>query len=189
MIFAGRKRGRLEHNHWMYDAFLFVLLIVKAIYIMSSLKNRRDPNDRNQYIMLLSKNLFSVLLCVLLLFLFHPLSKNPVLVWRDTKLFLFIFAVFSMFDVDWYTFTASMRDVLSADDAIDHIDQRLDRNAGSMGSGNYPDIHPTHLSTVIIVVLAIVFGVVHHGAGEYKAHHVLAILIVLSALAFGVWAV
>jgi len=188
MIFAGKRQGRLEHNHWVYDAFLFMLLIVKAIYVMSSLKNRRDPNDRNQYIMLLSKNLFSVLICVLLLFLFHPFSKNPVLVWRDTKLFLFVFGVLSMFDINWYTFTASMRDVLAADDAEEHINQRLDRNTARFGGDN-SHIHPTHISTVIVIVLAIAFGFMHHGAHGYSAHHILALLIVLAAIAFGVWAV
>ena len=138
--------------------------------------------------MLLAKNLFSVLICVLLLFLFHPFSKNPVLVWRDTKLFLFVFGVLSMFDIDWYTFTASMRDVLAADDSEEHINQRMNRNTARIGGDDY-HIHPTHLSTVVVIVLAIAFGVMHHGTHGYHAHHVLAVLIAMAAIASGVWAI
>ena len=78
--------------HW----YLYVLLIVKMLVLYFFLKKRWNPSPENEKKFALIDKLFMILLIFLIIYLFHPYTKNPVHVDRETKLFLFIFGIMSL---------------------------------------------------------------------------------------------
>jgi hypothetical protein len=78
--------------HW----YLYLLLIVKLTFFYFLLKKRRNPSPENEKKLSLIDTLFIVLLSILMIYLFHPFTKNPVCIDRETKLFLFTFAILTI---------------------------------------------------------------------------------------------
>jgi hypothetical protein len=78
--------------HW----YLYLLLIVKLTFFYFLLKEKRSPSPENEKKLSLIDTLFIVLLSILMIYLFHPFTKNPVCIDRETKLFLFTFAILTI---------------------------------------------------------------------------------------------
>jgi len=78
--------------HW----YLYVLFVVKLLVLYYFLLKRRNPSPEHEKKFALIDKLFMILLTILMIYLFHPYTKNPVYVDRETKLFLFIFGVMSL---------------------------------------------------------------------------------------------
>ena len=78
--------------HW----YLYVLLVVKLLVLYFFLKKRIDPSPEVEKRFESVDKLFMFLLTVLILYLFHPYTKNPVCIDRETKLFLFIFGIMTV---------------------------------------------------------------------------------------------
>ena len=213
MIFGLKKSSKLEVNHWAYDAFLFLLLLIKIVFVLSTLKNRVNANDRNQYIMILTKNMFTVGICLLLLYLFHPYTKNPALVWRDTKVFLFMFAILTLFEIDWNVFISPMSSVISDVDGKNNTSRTLSSSISSLESTmhgalcnrnsvytdpifNVPplrdfcsnsQIKSENIAAVLIILAVIIFGLIHKPTSGKNHYETTAILIILATIAFGIW--
>ena len=78
--------------HW----YLYVLFVVKLLVLYYFLQKRRNPSPEHEKKFALIDKLFMILLTILMIYLFHPYTKNPVYVDRETKLFLFIFGIMSL---------------------------------------------------------------------------------------------
>jgi hypothetical protein len=76
--------------HW----YLYVLFVVKLLVLYYFLQKRRNPEYEKKFALI--DKLFMILLTILMIYLFHPYTKNPVYIDRETKLFLFIFGVMSL---------------------------------------------------------------------------------------------
>jgi len=73
--------------------YLYVILFVKISFLLLFLKNKRKPTDESKERLKKVDAVFMLLLCALMIYLFHPGYKGPVCIDRETKLFLFTFAV------------------------------------------------------------------------------------------------
>lgn len=78
--------------HW----YLYVLFFVKLLVLYLFLKKRVDPTPESEKKFASVDKLFMILLAILILYLFHPYTMNPVCVDRETKLFLFIFGIMTL---------------------------------------------------------------------------------------------
>jgi uncharacterized protein YhhL (DUF1145 family) len=78
--------------HW----YLYVLFFVKLLVLYLFLKKRVDPTPESEKRFASVDKLFMILLAILILYLFHPYTKNPVCVDRETKLFLFVFGIMTL---------------------------------------------------------------------------------------------
>jgi len=78
--------------HW----YLYVLLFVKLTFLYFFLKEKRNPSSENKKKLSLIDTSFMILLSILMIYLFHPFTKNPVCIDRETKLFLFTFAILTI---------------------------------------------------------------------------------------------
>jgi len=78
--------------HW----YLYVLFFVKLLVLYLFLKKRIDPTTESEKRFASVDKLFMILLAILILYLFHPYTKNPVCVDRETKIFLFIFGIMTL---------------------------------------------------------------------------------------------
>jgi len=78
--------------HW----YLYVLFFVKVVVLYLFLKKRVDPTPESEKRFATMDKLFMFLLTLLILYLFHPYTTNPVCVDRETKLFLFLFGIMSL---------------------------------------------------------------------------------------------
>ena len=78
--------------HW----YLYVLLMVKLLVLYFFLKEKVNPSPENKNKLSLIDKVFYILLSLLMVYLFHPFTKNPICVDRETKLFLFIFAILTI---------------------------------------------------------------------------------------------
>jgi uncharacterized protein YhhL (DUF1145 family) len=79
-----------------YELFLFFLLIVKVTFVVTLLLNRVHPSALNTEIMHKSDDLFVLCMSGLMIYLFRPRNKNPVVIDYETKLFLFAFSVLQL---------------------------------------------------------------------------------------------
>jgi hypothetical protein len=213
MIFGKHKSAKMEVNHWMYDTFLFVTLIIKIVYVLSALKNRVDPNDRNQYIMILMQNIFTMLICFLMLYLFHPYSKHPTEIWRDTKIFLFMYAILTLFDIDWNIFLSPVSAVISDErreyntsrsmaqtrSKIETVAHGLVCNRDSVYSKPVVDVSPLRsfcshpqidsgtIAALIVVVIIFVLGAVHKRTHATDHYYSTAYFILAATIGFAFW--
>jgi hypothetical protein len=80
----------------IYEVCLYIIFIVKLSVIFLFIRNKFYPTDTSEYRLQLAQKTFNVLMSILLLYLFHPFSKNPVMVDIETKLFLSIFAILTL---------------------------------------------------------------------------------------------
>ena len=78
--------------HW----YLYVLFFVKLMVLYLFLKKRVDPTPESEKRFDSVDKLFMILLAILILYLFHPYTTNPVCVDRETKIFLFIFGIMTL---------------------------------------------------------------------------------------------
>ena len=78
--------------HW----YLYVLFFVKLLVIYFFLKKRVDPSPETEKRFSYTDKVFTFLLTLLILYLFHPYTNNPVCVDKETKLFLFIFGIMTL---------------------------------------------------------------------------------------------
>ena len=213
MIFGRHKNAKLEANHWVYDMFLFVTLIIKIVYVVTALKNRLDPNDRNQYIMILAQNLFTMLICFLMLYLFHPYSVHPTEIWRDTKIFLFMYAILTLFDIDWNLFFSPVSAVISDERRVYNTNRAMAQsrskvetamhglvcNKGSVYSSPVLDVAPLRafcsdpqigsgtVATLVVVVIILVLGAIHKRKSEARHYYATAYFILAATIAFAFW--
>ena len=211
MLF-GNKGSKTERKFGLYDVFLFVTLIVKIVYVLTALKNRTDPNDRNQYIMILTQNIFTVLICFLLLYLFHPYSKHPTEVWQETKMFLFMYAILTLFEMDWNVFLSPMTAVLSNEEGVSHITDTLGSSTSNMESvahkllcnkdGAYREprfdvpavrdfcshsqIESGTVATIIVVLMIIIFGFIHIRKPHGERYHGKIFFVFLATILFAI---
>jgi hypothetical protein len=78
--------------HW----YLYVLLSVKLIFVFLFFREKVNPSPEIKKRLSYIDNLFILLLNVLILYLFHPFTKNPVCVDKETKMFLFTFGFLTL---------------------------------------------------------------------------------------------
>jgi surface polysaccharide O-acyltransferase-like enzyme len=78
--------------HW----YLYVLFILKISIIFLFIKNKVDPSPETQKRLSYMDKLFTILLTILMIYIFHPYTKNPTMVDKETKLFLFTFAILTL---------------------------------------------------------------------------------------------
>ncbi len=81
----------------MYDYLLFLILAIKLTLLALFLKQKIAPSELTKHRMEILENSFITLMLLLMVLLFHPFSKNPVIIERETKLFLFTFAILTAF--------------------------------------------------------------------------------------------
>ena len=78
--------------HW----YLYVLLLIKLVFLYLFLKNKVVHSDETEKKLNQIDKLFMSLLSILMIYLFHPFTKNPICIDRETKLFLFTFGILSL---------------------------------------------------------------------------------------------
>ena len=74
------------------DWYLYVLLSIKILFLLLFLKNKLHSTPESKKRLELVEGIFMLLLCALMISLFRP-GKGNVCVEKETKLFLFMFAV------------------------------------------------------------------------------------------------
>jgi hypothetical protein len=211
MLF-GKKSSKRNENPGLYDFILFITLIVKIVYVITAIKNRIDPNDRSQYIMILARNVFTILICSLLLYLFHPYSKHPTEVWKETKMFFFLYAMLTLFEIDWNVFVSPMTAVLSSEDGVDNTISTFSENTSTIEStmhkmlcrkdGAYSEpkvdvgslrdfcshsqIDTKTVAAIIIVIMISIFGIIHIRRPHGGRLHSKILIIFLATIAFAV---
>ena len=82
-----------------YDGFLMLLLCIKLVFVGAVVKTRIAPSEATANVLHITHTLFNGLMACLLVYLFHPRSSNPVLVDRETKIFLFTFGILMVVDL------------------------------------------------------------------------------------------
>jgi hypothetical protein len=80
----------------IYEVCLYIIFIVKLIVLFLFIRNRFYPTDTSTHRLLLAQNTFTVLMSLLIIYLFHPFSQNPIMIDRETKLFLSVFAILTL---------------------------------------------------------------------------------------------
>jgi hypothetical protein len=78
--------------HW----YLYVLLSIKLLFVYFFIRDKFDPSPKIKKRLSYIDKLFLFLLNVLILYLFHPFTKNPVSIDRETKIFLFTFGILTL---------------------------------------------------------------------------------------------
>ena len=73
--------------------YLYVILFVKIVFLALFLKNKVHSTEESKERLKKVDALFMLLLCALMIYLFHPGYKGPVCINQETKLFLFTFAI------------------------------------------------------------------------------------------------
>lgn len=99
-----------KNPEW-FEIFLFLVLIIKLIFLFALLKTRigkkrgLPEKDLVYYENLegLTHKLFFILMSLLIVYLFRPhhLFPKPVIVDGETKTFLFIFAILIIVGIDY----------------------------------------------------------------------------------------
>lgn len=80
----------------LYEVYLYLLLLIKLIELYCIVWNRLNPSTQSADYLFRINRLFTVGMTLLMLFLFHPFTRNPVSIDRETKLFLFTFACITL---------------------------------------------------------------------------------------------
>jgi hypothetical protein len=81
-----------------YELYLYLLMGTKLVFVEAVVENRIRPSEASKKRITLSDNIFKVAMALLLVYLFHPYAPNTVTVDHETKLFLFTFALLTIFD-------------------------------------------------------------------------------------------
>ena len=80
----------------IYEVYLYILLLIKLFELCCIVWNRLNPSKQSAKYLYKTNRLFTVMVTLLMLYLFHPKSRNPVTIERETKLFLFTFACITL---------------------------------------------------------------------------------------------
>ena len=83
-------------NMTWYELYLYLLLLIKLIELYCIVWNRLKPSTRSAEYLFRINRVFTVCMTILMLYLFHPFTRNPVSIDRETKLFLFTFACITL---------------------------------------------------------------------------------------------
>lgn len=75
------------------DWYLYVILFVKIVFLTLFLKNKIHSTPESKKRLKQVDGIFMLLLCALMIYLFHPGYKGNVCIDQETKLFLFLFAI------------------------------------------------------------------------------------------------
>jgi cytochrome c biogenesis factor len=78
------------------EIYLNVIFCVKVYVLYFAIQNNLHPSETYAKKRDQAERWFNILMALLLLYLFHPMSKNPVFVNRETKIYMFIFAVLTL---------------------------------------------------------------------------------------------
>jgi len=80
----------------LYELYLYLIFVVKLSVLFFFIKNKFLPSDITEKHLLFTEDIFNALMSILIIYLFHPFSTNPIFIDRETKLFLFIFAILTL---------------------------------------------------------------------------------------------
>ncbi len=80
---------------WM-EIYLYLLLILKLSILYLWIKQRFKHDEKTAHSLSKCNMWFDTLVSLLMIYLFHPFSSNPVYIYRETKLFLFTFAFLTL---------------------------------------------------------------------------------------------
>ena len=78
------------------ELYLYLLLFIKLIIIYLWLKKKFEHDEKTAHTLSVFELIFDGLMAFLMIYLFHPYSPNPIYIDRETKLFLFTFAVLTL---------------------------------------------------------------------------------------------
>ena len=96
----GKKNKAIFVNKMFYDSYLFLLLAIKIVFIVSVIQNRLAPSPVIQERVQTFDNLFKVGVALLSMYLFAPrVTPSPVMIDQKTKIYLFAFAVLTVVDL------------------------------------------------------------------------------------------
>jgi uncharacterized protein YhhL (DUF1145 family) len=79
-----------------YELYLYLLLSIKLFELYCIVWNRLKPSTQSAEYLFQTNRVFTVCMTLLMIYLFHPRSRNPVTIDRETKLFLFTFACLTL---------------------------------------------------------------------------------------------
>jgi uncharacterized protein YhhL (DUF1145 family) len=82
-----------------YSMYLLILLAVKLAFVYFILKDKISPTPSNSAMLENTDKVFTVLMSLLLVYLFHPGHKTDVRIDHETKLFLFLFGLLMFIDI------------------------------------------------------------------------------------------
>ena len=82
-----------------YELYLYLVFFVKLSFLLFFIQNKFYPTDTTEKHLLLTENIFNALMSLLIIYLFHPFSANPIFIDRETKIFLFIFATLTLLHI------------------------------------------------------------------------------------------
>lgn len=95
----------VDQNSFLFETFLYIILVVKILFVIFMLlafhakrKNFTDKYETYESLEELFHTLFTFLMGILLLVLFHPIGSwgKEVCVSGETKTFLYIFGFLSI---------------------------------------------------------------------------------------------
>lgn len=78
------------------DPFLFLIFISRLLVIYFNIELRFWKKNTSESNLIFWKNMSDFLIFILIIYLFHPFSKNPVNISREQKLYLFTFALLAV---------------------------------------------------------------------------------------------
>ena len=78
-----------------YELFLYTILVFKIIVLITWIIGFVRPSERNTTIRTYSDYIFTILVSILMIILFHPFSGKPTID-SMTKMFLFAFSCFTL---------------------------------------------------------------------------------------------
>ena len=81
-----------------YDFYLVFLFIVKLVFLVSIIQTRVAPTPAAEQRLKWAHRIFTMGMALLLIFLFRPNTPSPVKIEKETKLFLFIFGLLTIFN-------------------------------------------------------------------------------------------
>ena len=83
----------------LYDLYLSTILIVKICFIGFFIMDKFNSTHLTKKGLLYTGNAFDILVSILIMYLFHPYSVNPIRVDHHTKLYLFTFALLTIIHI------------------------------------------------------------------------------------------
>ena len=95
-----------------YDLFIFLIIFVKIIFVISAIANRYLSKktssstwlENTQNIKVKTEFIFIALMSILLIYLFNPLTKSKPKITTETSYLLYLFGWIILFTADWGAF-------------------------------------------------------------------------------------
>ena len=82
-----------------YAMYLAFCLVVKLAFVYFVIKMRVKPTEKDSELLHQTEKLFTVLMALLIVYLFHPGHKTDVKIDGETKFFLFLFGLLMFIDI------------------------------------------------------------------------------------------